>query len=1087
MLHLHFSNRLPALIDRFIALRAGQVVDVFARDAVIVPNLAVRRAVQLALTDREGISANLQFDNLARWLWSLVGRVVQGVGRESPFRPESLTWHILALLEDRTFVDAHPRLSGYVRSADPVMRHALAVRIAGLFDQYMTYRAEWLDAWAAGQADIPTAAATAADRGWQAAMWRALLARLDATERHPIDQFLQALAAGEATAHLPPALHLVALPSIPPPYLDLLRALSAYTDVHLYALNPCEEYWADIVSERRYRCLDAAGRAEGYEVAHPLLAAWGGAQQAYFAALVDRFANTPSHEDTLYVRPTGQTRLAHLQRSLLTLQAPMPGAWVTDDADRSLEVHICHSMTRQLEVAAERLLGLFDEAHRAGQPLRPHEVLIAVPDLETAAPLVEAVFAALPDEQRIPYVLTGRRDSESEQVSRAFLSLLTLAGSRIEAGALHGFLLLPLVRRRYVFTEEALDTVRDWIRASGYRYGIDADHHHQLGLPPGSRVTLDDGLDRLFLSYLLPADAPEPVLDGLLPAQGVRDPDGDLLAAVDQCAAEVSAFVKAAAEALSGRDWSALLLGALDTFLMAAPDGDDIEEFTTLRQSIRTLCALMDQADPEARYPLSVIRASLEQTLDDPGRGGVPSGAVTVSSLAALRGLSYRVVFILGLEDGVFPRVDRPVDFDLIAKTLQPGDRQRRLDDRNVFLDHLVATTDVLHLSYNGFNDRTNAALPSSVLIAELLEVVVPAVQAPGESLSAARQRVEVVHPLQPFSPDCFTPKDPRRQRHHGGLARALRIRAADPVAAEASNVFFESPLSAPSPLPAELPVSTLAAFYRGPVKVLLEQTLGLRVERGEADLPTVEPLSAEDESERRIERQLLDAALAGRNAAQLRAFALALPDLPAGRLGEVASHQLITETVAFAERIRSLQSEPLRPPQRLRAPVRVDGATVTLTADWSDLRPSGLLHLSHWRYSASSIIDTWVQHLMLNLVRPVGVEPVSRHLFKDDLYTFAPVADAEVHLAALLRHYRVGLTEPLHFYPKTSMARAQKKNEETCWEGSAYGPAGESTEPLMALAVRGQDDPLDGQFEALSDELLTPLVAHLTQGVSLP
>jgi exodeoxyribonuclease V gamma subunit len=281
--------------------------------------------------------------------------------------------------------------------------------------------------------------------------------------------------------------------------------------------------------------------------------------------------------------------------------------------------------------------------------------------------------------------------------------------------------------------------------------------------------------------------------------------------------------------------------------------------------------------------------------------------------------------------------------------------------------------------------------------------------------------------------------------------------------------------------------VSTLAAFYRGPVKVLLEQTLGLRVERGEADLPTVEPLSTEYESERRIERQLLDAALAGRNAAELRAFALALPDLPAGRLGEVASHQVITETIAFAERIRSAQNEPLLQPQRLRAPVRVDGATVTLTADGSALRPSGLLHVSHWRYSAASIIETWVQHLLLNLARPVGVEPVSRHLFKDDLYTFAPVADPEVHLAALLRHYRVGLTEPLHFYPKTSMSRVQGENVTTTWEGSEYGPVGESTETLTALAVRGQDEPLDAHFEALSDELLAPLVAHLTQGVPLP
>jgi exodeoxyribonuclease V gamma subunit len=110
MLHLHFSNRLPALIDRFIALRAADEQDVFATERVIVPNHAVRRAMQWAVTDREGISANLEFDHLARWIWRQVGRVVPAVGRESPFRPESLTWHVLAVLLDPSFVAAHPRL-----------------------------------------------------------------------------------------------------------------------------------------------------------------------------------------------------------------------------------------------------------------------------------------------------------------------------------------------------------------------------------------------------------------------------------------------------------------------------------------------------------------------------------------------------------------------------------------------------------------------------------------------------------------------------------------------------------------------------------------------------------------------------------------------------------------------------------------------------------------------------------------------------------------------------------------------------------------------------------------------------------------
>jgi exodeoxyribonuclease V gamma subunit len=1080
MLHLHFSNRLPALIDRFIALRAADEQDVFATERVIVPNHAVRRAMQWAVTDREGISANLEFDHLARWIWRLVGRVVPAVGRESPFRPESLTWHVLAVLQDRSFVAAHPRLLDYLTCADPVMRHALAVRIAGLFDQYTTYRSEWLSAWAAGNDDVPAlSGAAAADRDWQAALWRACLARLGATDRHPLEEFVIALGAGKAAEHLPDALHVMALPSIPVPYLELLKSLSAYTQVHLYALNPCQEYWADIISERRYRRLDAEGRAAGYDVAHTLLAAWGGAQQAYFAELVERCADAQDDATPLYDIPSDATRLGRLQRSMLMLQTPEPGAWATDDDDRSLEVHVCHSLTRQLEVALDRLLGLFEAHAKTDRPLHPHEVLIAVPDIETAAPIVEAVFSALPDDLRIPYTLTGRRESAAESVSRAFLTLLSLAGSRLEAGALHGFLLLPLVRRRFGLDEDALDTLRDWIRASGYRYGFDTAHHERLGLPTDSRVTLEDGLDRLFLSYILPCDEWDPVLGDRLPAQGVRDPDGDLLARYDRFAQQLAAFMQATAHPLSGEAWSKVLLAALDDFFQPTHEGDELEELAVLRSAIRTLCSLIEQGDADGRHPLGVIRASLEETLDAPGRGGVPSGAVTVASLSALRGLSYRVLFVLGLDDGVFPRADRPVDFDLIAKTPQSGDRQRRTDDRHVFLDHLVATTEVLHLSYTGFNDRTNAPLPPSVLISELLDVLVPAVRRPDETVAQARARVVVTHPLQPFSPACFDRDDPRRQSHQAGFARALRKRAADPLAAETPAAFFDAPL-APTALPATLPIHTLAGFYRAPAKALLQQALGLRFERDEAAIATVEPLVPETEAQRRIERHLLEAALLGADAAQLQAYTRALPDLPSGILGEVASQTLITEAIALAQVVHRLRQDAPLPPLSHRVAVRVDDVTVELTADWADLRPSGVVCFSPSRRSASALIETWVLHLMLNLARPAGVEPVSRQLFRDGLWRYEPVADPEVHLANLLRHYREGLSAPLHFYPKTSLAKAEGGSADTTWEGTEYGPTGEAKEDMIALAVRGVPTPLDGAFARLSEELLGPLVAHL-------
>ena len=155
MLHLHFANRYEDLRDLLLARLAGPRDDVFAADQVIVPSSAIRRDVTLALADREGVCANVEFMFLARWLWQQVARVVPGVAAESPFDPAALAWRVYGAFGDAAFVAAQPRLAAYLQAAgaDDVMRYELAVKTAGLLEQYVTYRTDWLAQWqAAGRA-----------------------------------------------------------------------------------------------------------------------------------------------------------------------------------------------------------------------------------------------------------------------------------------------------------------------------------------------------------------------------------------------------------------------------------------------------------------------------------------------------------------------------------------------------------------------------------------------------------------------------------------------------------------------------------------------------------------------------------------------------------------------------------------------------------------------------------------------------------------------------------------------------------------------------------------------------------------------
>src|SRR6202012_2844643 len=171
----------------------------------------------------------------------------------------------------------------------------------------------------------------------------------------------------------------------------------------LYVLNPCREFWFDVVSEGRVQALDAAGQLDSQEVGHPLLAEWGRQTQSQLHMLHELTESAASGEAGDFTENPEPSWLAAVQNGIVDLGAETD----TDELpiERGIEFYFCHSRARQLEVVHDRLLGWFDEF----DDLQPSDVLVALSDLAAAGPLIDAVFGTTPlgDTRRIPYRITG--------------------------------------------------------------------------------------------------------------------------------------------------------------------------------------------------------------------------------------------------------------------------------------------------------------------------------------------------------------------------------------------------------------------------------------------------------------------------------------------------------------------------------------------------------------------------------------------------------------------------------------------------------------------------------------------------------
>src|SRR4029078_2360373 len=145
-----------------------------------------------------------------------------------------------------------------------------------------------------------------------------------------------------------------------------------------------------------------------------------------------------------------------------------------------------------------------------------------------------------------------------------------------------------------------------------------------------------------------------------------------------------------------------------------------------------------------------VVVAQLEDSLEESNSGaGFISGQLTFCALKPMRSVPFKVICLLGLNDGAYPRHDRPPSFDLVAHHPQRGDRNIRDSDRALFLEALLSAREVFYLSYVGQSLRDNKPLPPSVLVSEVLVYVAENFETPiGEFV--------IQHPLQAFSPRNF-------------------------------------------------------------------------------------------------------------------------------------------------------------------------------------------------------------------------------------------------------------------------------------------------------------------------------------------
>jgi exodeoxyribonuclease V gamma subunit len=1015
-LHLHRAERTDLLADGLGALLANPQPDPFATELVVVPARGVERWLSQRLSHvlgargGDGVCAGVAF----RSPGSLIAEIT-GTADNDAWSPDAMAWPLLEAIDcslDEPWCRTLAMHVGHFHTGAEAelrrgRRYEVARRLAGLFDSYARQRPQLLVDWGNGDPGELDE-----DLRWQPELWRAVVARVAADPPH-IRHAKTIARLREAPSELPPRLSLFGHTRLTRTDVDLLEAVATHHDLHLWLPHPSEELWRALAGTRGAirRRDDISHRA----VSHPLLATLG----RDLRELQRSLPANPVTDDYLAGDARPDTLLGWLQSDIAANAVRPLGRTMRAD-DRSVQIHNCHGPARQVDVLREVLLGLLQD----DPTLQPRDILVMCPDIETYAPLIMADFGlgdvvhgAHPAHQ-LRVRLADRSPIQTNPLLGVAAQLLALAAGRVTASEVLNLAQAPPVRARFEFTDDDLEAITRWVRQANIRWGLDQEHRRPYHVD-FVHNTWRFGIDRILAGVAMSDDS-NAWIDATLPLDDVSSNRVQLAGQF----AEFVARLRHVLDSLSGTrqltEWLGSLIEGI-ALLTRVRDADEWQTGQMQREFAQTVAQAGSRAGTALRLP--DIRALLSHRLAGrPTRANFRTGTLTVCTMVPMRSVPHRVVCLVGLDDGLFPRLGIVDGDDALVRCPMTGERDIRSEDRQLLLDAIGAATEKLVITYTGANEYSGQPRPPSVPLAELLDTLDMTTQ------TKVRARTVVEHPLQPYDirnvipgrlvPDVPFSFDPT-------VLRAAR--AATGAHGERPK-FISAPL--PSPPAGDVILAELVSFFKDPVKGFfraLEFTLPYDVD----GVQDAMPVDIDGLEEWTVGDRMLGDVLRGMTPDDARQAEWRRGTLPPGQLGWRKVNEIRDQVVPLAS--AALQHRTANP----RAyDIDIDlGCGRRLTGTVSPVYGDRLVSVTYSKLDGKHLLESWIPLLALaahdggrdwsavcigRMKRgpAVRIEGLGR-----------PDGDAVAVLRDLVAIYDAGRREPIPLPVKTSYAWAEARH----------------------------------------------------------
>jgi len=1051
--------------------------NIFNPSTIIVPSRGIGHWLTLQIARQQGIAMRLDLQLTSSFMWNIAKKVLGDIADQSFFNKDALTWRLYLWLSKSQNLVKTPELKHYLTDADVCKRWILASKIADSFDQYLLYRADVLAVWEQGN----LTGNLGGDESWQALLWQEVTDSNKNHRAHLFDDVLLKLKQANINYDLPQRISVFAPSNMPLQQLAILQAVSQHVAVDMYVLSPCAKYWGDIcVRPQIYSGQLNIDEDWYWQIGHPLLASLGKCGRDFFDYLAQITADVGAHHiDLDEDNPIVQDSLLHtLQSDIINLKLRLPNERVVlQENDKSIQVHIAHSELREIEILHDNLLQAFID----DPTLEPGDIAVLTPNIERYAPFIDAVFAAA--ENSIPYSVSDLSLRTTEPLLLAFCDLLLLPKSRFVADDILSLLQHEAIASKAQITPLELKTLRAWLKDAGARWGLDGAHKTSFDLPSDNSYSLRASVDRLLLGFttdLVFNEQHPPLIGQNMPLNMVEGSSAQILAKLMIFIEKLANWRQVLQQNTNITCWQKRLLDLLEDVInddIATADVTNLARSAILKVTSKDT---LNNEDVELSYDLMhlLMQNELERTVSELS---FIRGKVTFGTMIPLRSIPFRMICVLGLDDGSMPRQNNVPSFDLVNKYPRAGDRIRRFEDRYLFLETLMCARDILYLSYVGRDIKTCDLIAPSIVLNEVSEACdLTATTFNGKKISS---KITYLHSLQPFSAVNFAHDNPSSFNNmwYEASVALNGERTQLPVFYVAQNIDnIKNNQQVAIDYPKQITPDELIRTLTNPIKFYLQNILGINIDKLDYLLAKDEPFVLENSA--KLHELALKTVNLNWDENIQEQLAKNCGYLPSSQIGQIMWRDNYLSVTNLANNLQNHDYFDASSKQNINIDVTI--GDIRICGDLPKLYAGKYVSHSFYNFYGNNLTAFWLNHLLLNCEHEV-----TSYLFGlEQNWQAVPLKNSAEYLALWLDVYKLAHNQPLPIFSKISynFARSVIKNktaktpkDEQEFLAKAYKEWDENTDKWFNLAFKGTN-PINSQFEQLAHNLYVPALSFI-------